>query len=250
MIGTVDFRLLTKNGDGGDSCNRTCATVLSFIYKGYQLKRNDPELATLNNPNKPWLWRRSPHVGKWYSNWDRMSRDQTIPLLILMGEAKLHRELIWYILGHMFRGFLFTHNTRRNFVYLNIKEHLEKSTPDVPWRPQWKLPDITGPEFWALEIRALPLILRTCLFPVLILLDVETLVGSIIRRLFRRSNCDVINHTLILINGLRRSCTPTIWLASKITNRHFLQPRLDGFFSDAGEPPLNEFLLLPVDRYL
>ncbi len=244
----VQLQLLTKFGDGGDSCNRTCAAALGYIYL------NDPVnikfLQDLYDPERPWLWRRSPHEGRWYADWNRMSRDQTIPLLILIGEARLTWALAYYIIGHLFRLMLFTHNSRRNFVYMDEAEHLLKSTPDVPWRPQWKLPDITGPEIWALEIRAMPWLIRTLLLPLLIVFDLETLGGSLIRRLFRKDNCDVINHTLVLINGLRRSPTPIIWLAGKITDRRFLQPRLNRFFEDPGEPKLNTLLAYSVSKYL
>ncbi len=244
----IELELLTKNGDGGDSCNRTCAAALAHIYEDEQVGLKF--LDELNNPKRPWLWRRSSLVGLWVSFWDRMSRDQTIPMLILLGEARAYKKLAWYIFGHAMRLMLFTHNTRRNFVYPMLGEHLAKSTPDVPWRPGWKLPDVTGPEVWALLIRAMPKPLRCMAWPLLLVFDLETLGGSITRRYFRPKNNDVINHTLVLINGKRRAPTPVIWLAAKITPRHFLQSRLDAFFSDAGEPPLHDLLWFPVRRYL
>jgi hypothetical protein len=244
----VKIELLRKNGDGGDSCNRTCAAALSYIYDNDAVDVSF--LTKLHHSWLPFLWRRAPDFGFWYSDWNRMSRDQTVPLLILMGEKCLYGKLAWYLFGHLIRLMLFTHNTRKNFQYRTLEEHLVKSTPDVKWDYSWKLPDVTGPEFWALEIRAMPKPIRMALWPLLCVLDLETFAGSIVRRWLRPENNDVINHTLVLINGRRRCPTPLMYLARKITPRSFLQPRLDSFFSEPGEPSLNTMLYLAVWKYL
>lgn len=244
----MKIELITKNGDGGDSCNRTCAAALSHIYIGDKV--NVTCIRLLNNESRPWLWRRSPHPGMWYADWNRMSRDQTIPLLILLGEKQACQLLFWYLFGHLMRLMLFTHNTRRNFVYMTQAEHLAKSTPDVPWRPGWKLPDVTGPEVWALEIRAMAKPIRVSLWPLLLVFDIETLIGSLVRRYIRPQNNDVINHTLVLINGRRRCPTPAMWLARKVTPKSFVQPRLHAFFTDPGEPRLDLILWPAVWKYL
>jgi hypothetical protein len=242
------MELLYKNGDGGDACNRTCAAALCGIYCGVDVDVSF--LKHLQNFIQPWLWRRAPDAGKWYADWDRFSRDQAIPLIILMGEKKLYKHLAWFIFGHIQRGMLFMTNTRRNHVYMKYEDHVKYSTPDVEWDPKWKLPDITGPEFWALLIRAMPTPVRLALYPLLVLFDLETLCGAIVRRFFRKDNRDVINHSLILVNGMRRCPTFVMYLATKVTSKSFLKPRLNAFFSQPGEPRIDLLMTVPMNKYL
>lgn len=246
------YGLLTKDGDGGDSCQRTCSFALSIVYS-YEKKLAGyfiPFLELLYNPKYPFLWRRSPEENKWYSMWNRQSRDQMIPAIILLGEARRYKLLAWFIFGHLTRGMLFMTNTRKNFQYPTLAQHLERSTPDVKWDYRWKLPDLTGPEFWALEIRAMPLLIRIILWPVLAIFDLETLTGALVKRFVTPKDHDIINHGLVMINGMRNQPTPFMWLATKITNAKFVQDRLNSFFTQPGEPRLHEELKNAVEKYL
>lgn len=224
-------------GDGGDSLNRTCALlVLETLQIGKAPRLRVAEALNVLRCQDLGKYRRSWHPGKWYSNCDRTSRDQLIPLVILCGliEDKSHLRDIFK--DHFKRGLLFAYNTRRNFQYPTQEEHLEKSTPDVKWNYSWKLPDITGPAFWALYIRGFNL---CYLRPLLELLDLEILFGAVILR-FQEKRDDVINHALILEYSKVRLDTFVSKLARLVTSKLFLQSKLDRFFSKEIEPPINE----------
>jgi hypothetical protein len=133
---------------------------------------------------------------------------------------------------------------------MKYEDHVKYSTPDVEWDPSWKLPDVTGPEFWALLIRAMPTPVRWTLYPLLVVFDIETLVGSVVRRFFRPDNRDVINHSLILVNGMRRCPTFVMWLATRITSRAFLKTRLTAFFGQPGEPRIDLLMVVPLNTYI
>lgn len=219
-----------KNGDEGDTLNRSCAKAVLDLL--------------LRNPvNQTAFWklgdgrgkfRRSDDESMWYGHYDRTSRDQLTPLVILAGLCN-REELKSIFQDHLGRGLLFAYNTRRNFVYPTLEEHLSKSTSDVPWRYGWKLPDLTGPEFWALYIRGFNL---RILYPLLALCDLHTLIGSVVIRLNKQN--DVINHALILEYSRVRTPTFVSLLARAITPRAILQERLDRFFGREEEPPLNQ----------
>lgn len=226
--------LIQKNGDGGDSLNRTChAQILTTILDIKFLKIG--AIGQLNHPYRHGRFRRSWHEGKWYAEYDRMSRDQFIPLLMWYGIAA-PKVLWWIFLDHLKRGLLFTYNTRRNYVYALAEEHYAKSPPDVKWRYEWKCPDLTGPEVWGLYIRGF---WNYWLYPLLWIFDIETVLSSIVIRL-RPKKDDCINHAVILEYQKYRMPTLLTYLANLITPRSLLQKRLDTFFGKDDEPPLNE----------
>ena len=237
--------------DGGDSCNRSCAFMLSQKYAyGHSVPWIYHMLQQFHHPTWKGLLRRHPDESKWYGDWNRASRDQTVPYLILLGETRNYRLLAWYFFMHMLRGFLFTTNTRKNHVYKTWEDHIAKSTSDVAWNYRWKLPDFTGPEFFNLYIRALPKPLRILLYPVLLVGDLETLIGSLVKKYFTQDDDDIINHTLVLINAERNTPTFLSWLAKKVTPASFIQERLASFFNKSIEPPLDELLEPAVRKYL
>lgn len=248
------FGVITQsqnNGaDGGDSLNRSCAFILSQKYQYETVEPWMHMLPAFYHPTWKGLLRRHPDESKWYGSWNRASRDQTIPYIILLGETKQYGLLAWYFFMHMLRGLLFTTNTRRNFQYPMLEEHLAKSTPDVKWDYSWKVPDLTALEFWALYIRALPKPLRILLYPVLTILDIETFIGALVKRFITPKDDDIIVHTLVLINAERR--TPTLFSrwAAKVTGYEFIMDRLYLFFRKDIEPPLDQALEPAVRKYI
>jgi hypothetical protein len=239
---------LVSGGDGGDSCNRTCTVALAEIYQGKTTSQDF--LKELIHPKYPFILRRHPNPEKWYSDWDRASRDQTIPYIILLGETKSYRLLSAYFLGHLLRGLLFTTNIRRNHVYKTLEEHQLRSTPDVKWNYSVKLPDFTAFEFFALYIRALPKPLRVALYPLLLIGDLETLLSALAKRFITPKDDDISNHALVMINGMRRTPTIFLKLAAKVAGAQFINDRLLSFFGKDIEPPIDEMLKETVNKYL
>ncbi len=229
--------VVQRGGDGGDSLNRTSVVrFLAQILGDMDLMDKVGAVARLSNAYGK--YRRSNHEGKWYSEYDRTSRDQLTPVLIYLGyiSAGPYPAFNMLFFDHLKRGLLFTYNTRRNFQYPTLEEHLAKSTPDVKWNYGWKIPDVTGPEFWALYIRGFR---AWYLYPLLYFFDLETLIASVITR-FQKQKDDVINHAVVLEYAKVRMDTFVMKLARMITPRPLLQSRLDAFFGMDQEPPINE----------
>jgi len=171
--------------DGGDSCHR-----MGMYYFGLEIRkklgisnktwpRNNSkfyELALGKLQNGKGDLRRHPDQSVWYSDWDRASRDQTIPFMCACSAIGLKDNAWDYVKSHAKRLFLFTTNTKPNWVYPEgDARHVEFDwTPwkrfkfFFGWRPRnergdkesvygTKLPDLTILEFWGMEIRALRL---------------------------------------------------------------------------------------------
>ncbi len=234
--------VVQKAGDGGDSLNRTC--VRYFLLKDPDMNEMFKCLLALackgvlsrSSIQDGAKFRRSPHPNKWYNECDRTSRDQLIPLLALVGINNFQFLLKAILKDHLTRGLLFAYNTRRNHVYKTLEDHLKYSTPDVEWNYSWKIPDLTGPDFWALYIRGFK---TKLLYPLLYLFDIETLISSLTIR-FNKDRDDVINHVVIVEYARVRMDTFVMKLARLITPRKLLQERLDTFFGRDLEPPINE----------
>lgn len=222
----------SMGGDAGDSLNRTSAVhILEVLTTGIgsALPNLDP---LINSDNK---WRRSWQEPKWYAYWDRASRDQLTPLVISLGLFS-KKALLWAMFkDHCKRLLLFTTNTRANFQYPTQDLQTEYGTPDVVWNYSWKIPDLTGPEFWALYVRGYD---NSLLYPLLWVFDIHTMLNSVVLR-FQDTN-DVINPALILEYSKVRMDTVWMKIARLITPRSFFEPRLDSFFGVEIEPPINE----------
>lgn len=243
IIGQQDYPVEHNNGiDGGDSINRM--GHYHFLIEANKEIGNDiaeredlpsrtkcdyeEQLNLFECPKSKGNYRRHPEVTKfgiaYYCNgtYDGvMSRDQSIPLVISLAFMGMYKRLGMYFLRHLMRGLLFTTNTRQNALSLKTK----------------KLPDFTGPEFWALYIRSNP-ITAILLYPLLCLFDIETLIGAIVRRLqplkskSGKINDDVINHLTVSIYGAMRFPTPIMWLANKINNYDDLLEKLKYYCGD------------------
>jgi len=189
---------------------------------------------------------RHPNAYMWYGRPNRFSRDQLIAVLCgLCMKVSKHwgaverASVVWALhylwAWHLGRFLLFTDNTKRNFVYDSPEEHRLKATPDVPYRPEWKMPDFTGPEIWALWIRCWR---AKWLWPLLIILDLETLASAISWRFFRRNDTVARNHLLITLVSTSVMPTPTSWLAKWITPVEELKNRWRLHCDQHGEPYL------------
>ena len=104
----------------------------------------------------PGVWVRHPHESGWTSDPEYTSGDQVRSMLtacIVKGETIAPRR---FCLAHSKRGFLFMGNVRRNGS--TPKNHGEvyeyENGQPVRRNYNWKPGDFTGPEFWALLIRA------------------------------------------------------------------------------------------------
>lgn len=223
------WNLIVYQGDGGDSANRTlCYLVVQSWEDNPADLWMSGSMVMFTHPWLPGIHRRHPDETKWYSQWNRMSRDQTVPLLIACAEYDMPMYAVRYILGHLTRLFLFTTNIIDNGIMTG----------------PYKIPDPTGPDFWALEIRALPLILGLLCYPLLLVFDLYSLFSAVFLRFFNRSQNDVINHVMMSIHNQRRIPTPFSWLTNVLVNSAGdLQQRLDNFFgSDPAQIKFNDIL--------
>jgi hypothetical protein len=175
--------LAQSDGDAGDSVLHEtdlvfCATVQAQLGQISGREREEiytrfmslvPQVMILDNhdPKFYGLARRHPDLTKWYSHWDRMSRDQShfIIALAMSGDTEAFSA---FMANWRRRAYLFTTNTLGNS---------ETAT-------KRKLPDVTLFGFWAIAIRS-GLILKSkkasLLKPLLWLFDLSLLANSLIR---------------------------------------------------------------------
>lgn len=168
-------------------------------------------LDLLNDPNHPGLLRRYPDPKYWGGQSDRFSRDQAVPNVAAMGylpsEAALHpSKHLWdFFKAHLkYSLLLFMTNTRKNWA-----------PNDAPT----KLPDLTLGSFHALYIRSFR---AKWLYPLLLLLDLDMLGGSLIKVLWYGrdpSNNDDLNFLVTLYQSELTMPTPWSKLAKWIYRR-------------------------------
>jgi hypothetical protein len=125
--------------------------------------------------------------------------------------------------------FLFAWNVRNNDA--------------VPGTPEyaWKIPDPTLTQVWALEIRMLRLWI---LYPLLILFDLETLIGNIVRYFQGNSSSIDIQNTILATHASKTYMpTPTSRLAFKILKKCNWDYCLTQFFTNRpDQPPIDDAL--------
>lgn len=238
-VDTHDLVVQSKasGADGGDSCARTFAGIyLSGLKQPAKSYFNFfRAVAVLESKTRPGLFRRHPDPSKWYSQWDRQSRDQMVPLLIASAIYSTN-TLKRIFFRHLRRLCLFTWNTKRNFQYPTLAEHQAKSTPDVKWNYKSKMPDLTLVGIWSIYIRGFNI---QALRPIVWLGDIDSLIGAIIIR-YSPKRTDVMNHLLTVHHATRQMPTLINHLALKVCPIELLLSRLDTFFSPGHEAPLNE----------
>lgn len=106
--------------------------------------------------------------GSYYkSPWDGvMSRDQLTGVLLGIIAAKNYVAGLRYVVHSMLRLFIFGYNTRKNGV--------------DPNNAPYKVPDILGPDMWALMLRSLGPIVAYIFLPILLLGDLHLLINTLL----------------------------------------------------------------------
>lgn len=205
----------TQYADGGDTCQRE---GMYFSLKGMQFKNIDivERVGLLDRyidvmdklHVAPGVFIRHMRPLNDVDAWDRMSRDQLQSMIIAAGYwSKV--ELKKILKGHLLRGLLFTTNTRRNGVTRYTHGRVvEEELRDYGW----KLPDLTFFEIWGNFIRSFN---AWYLWPLLVFLDLELLLGSIKWRYFPKHNI-AMNQALSVMQAMDRLPTPLSYLAEKI----------------------------------
>ena len=270
MIGQVGWPTLPKGLEGGDTINRMSHYLfLLGINKelGYPIAAMKelpwrfarPALILARFESKEWPGEfvrhyritASPHGWVAYVNGHYqgvLSRDQFISLLICLGYHNEH-EMLWRIVkAHFRRGFLFTNNTLHN--------------GDDPKTAKQKIVgDVTGPEVLAAYLRGFSTHrvvkwFKPLIWIALTILDVETFLGSLYWPLrYKRKEgkwkmeTDIINHASVIIYGMQRMTTLTMWFAAKILSAEFVMVRLAKYWHSWRESPyFINLYALPVSK--
>ena len=245
-------QLPSNSRDGGDTTQREgmFAIAIAYLSKLGKIDKSEyEELKKRYSANLDRLeccmgnLRRHTDPNMWYSDCDRMSRDQWTPNVIAMGMLDLKKHLWRMFLGHLFkRALLFTTNVRHNWVY--PPDH-PKYDPNSDLTYKWKLPDITIMSCWGYYIRSFNCYL---LYPLLLVLDLDLLVNSLIwvyKFKYVSKDTDILNHTNSLLQATWSMPTPVSWLARKLLKLDKVQDCLNRYFLPDG-PALhkvfNEFL--------
>lgn len=228
------FNMITKQGDGGDTA-ANMGTYHFCLLNPCQLDRVSYLYAIQKLEYAPGKWRRHPDTTKWYAQpgMERMSRDQLTPLICAMATHQSTRPLLRLFLSHARHLWLFAFNTRKNHIY--------KDDP----RYKWKLPDITGPEFFGYYIRAFNL---KILYPLLLVSDLETLIGTIIKVIMfklGKPDYDCRNSILTHLLALQIMPTPLTYLSRYIYNKISPIRLVTTWFNRPGEPEMH-LIMIPI----
>jgi hypothetical protein len=180
------------------------------------------------------------------------SRDQETPNVIAMGAFKMYDRVLMLALRYAQRGFIFCNNVRKNGTGGPYKYPTSLKTigisiirlfkKDYKTDFDWKFPDPVAFEFWACVFRCFP-VFRVVMNPILHLMDLETLVGSLIWKFYRLKkitdengvtrfrNDDIINHVIVCTNGMQTSPTLTMYLACKLLPQELVIEALEEYWS-------------------
>lgn len=218
--------------DPGDSLHRFSMYLLGSAW----FSGSHPNPLKLLSYKLGKNWVRHPSPG-WWSDPDRLSRDQSTPLVICLAEFFQGRLLREFFFNHLKRGFFFT-NTRKNGATIHNHGHFKYGPhePDYVYDYSWKMPDFIGPEFLAIYIRAFGL---WWLYPLLCIFDLETLIGSIHWR-FKADQTDVLNHLIVCEYGTRKLPTPISILARKLISKDDFNRKMHYYFGRVGLLPMFE----------
>jgi hypothetical protein len=216
--------ITTIEKDGGDS-----AFHEGHYYSMLELTGNlgysalvDYSITATQLQNDEGNIRRHPDESKWYGDWDRGSRDQSIPLLIsffLTGSMRAARN---FFKAHLKRALLFATNNRRNgsTAENHGKEYYPGRFRDYSWKPA----DITGPVFWSIYIRGFR---NKLLYPLLLIFDLFLLVNTIT---FNISPREPNQHLLLLFFSKRSFPTPFSYIAYKLLNKEKVKNELRSYW--------------------
>lgn len=161
--------------DDGDSAHRH---GVEYLFKGY------PSLHYEFFLHSSGQIIRNPSSGTWTNETERSTRDQNTPWICAYAINACKKQL-----KLMYKGILSNFSRFHNY-YKNGHERTKKP------HNKWYEIDIAGPEIHACFIRGLKL---RFLYPLLWILDLETLIGTLIWNKFRdSSDNDITNHICIL----------------------------------------------------
>lgn len=240
--------------DAGDGTQRTGMFLWALQILGHESlpKFKQAYVNNIKNIRGPLGTYRRAAVDKvpmWYTDFDRMSRDQATGLLVGLAVTGQTKEILRFIMGHALRLFLFTTNVRRNGT--TRTNHGKPIGNGQTRNYTIKLPDLTGPDFWALEIRCLFYSIKgksfvakalACLLMIpiqvvlLTILDLDVLVSVI---MFNRSKSDSnVVDNLALKVSFAREVAPSLLsaIAYHLINKPKLIDKLNRFFSNPGDP--------------
>lgn len=217
-----------SKGDAGDSAHKTSHLEIALNLMD---ESSHPSFQKLVDVQKATPFVRHPDTSKWYSQTNRMSRDQSYPYIIALALAGRFKDLFHFFIRHALHGFLFTWNTYPNYVMPGEAGYKKK------------LPDLTLFEFFNIYIRGFRLF---PLYPLLLLGDLEMLISCLIKRF--DSDKDVCNSLASVLLAKEIMPTPLSYLARKIL-KPVAQKKLDDYFrEDWMEPPINEFYRPIVEK--
>lgn len=174
-------------------------------------------------------WTRHPDTemtdngfGAFYKNpWNGcISRDQLTGILAGLLRTKDYVGVFRLILHHMCWLFLFSYNTIRN------GKDFEKA--------KWKWPDFTGPDIWAMEIRALGPY-GYVLYPLLWVFDIHIFLSTIYNLVVTKT--DPINFALKLIVSKEHVPTPLSYLAFLISDKTKLMDEIARYWGTWRDQP-------------
>lgn len=273
-------RRIPKEGwvDGGDTLNRVGLYHCGLFYRR-EMGASEAELAEypfnkeedfdkaldmLESPTVSGWYIRHPDPDFWYSRPGVNSRDQDSPVVIGMGLMNKKR-LFRYFLQHMKRLFLFNGNTRRNGASPKNHGNYERlqTPPALSWWQKlvikykipiftlpegyrnynWKMPDISGFEFFSYYIRATNI---KILYPLLLILDLDMLVNAIIKK-YNKKEYDIINHMNSCCLAYFRMPTPITWFINRyLHSSEDFKNRLHNYFDTKRSPGFLIKLWSPV----
>ena len=242
--------------DGGDSCHFTGIYHYAYLlssdarqseyYYGNMLGRLSAYEANLRSPTLTGGWKRHPDTKYWYSDDNRMSRDQATPMLCSLALSKSTKSLRRALLHFAVRGFLFATNTRRNGTTKLNHGTTYGELNNKKRNYNWKMPDPMLFDIWAIFIRGLNLKL---LYPILLIADLQTYLNA--RLLLRRpEDTDVAN--FFLKHSLSRQKLPTFIgrLTDNLLQKLYLSSRVEKRYSAAGMPTfVGKLLQLAIKQF-
>lgn len=235
-----------RGSDGTFEQGDTCANLYTLAYCGALIPNDSVLLGADGWPL------RSPDATRWYGRAGRCSRDQLTPYLLYYAtkksSAKNCRNWKLVVKALARHAFVLANNHVRNHVYENELEHIAKATPDVLWKPQWKLPDFLGPDIWAILVRGMAhrhRWLAPVLHPVLMTLDMHNLTAVALTAYQAwRGTADIDQRNLALKVHFAAHQSPTI--VSKLTYWMYKKLKPAQYFvkwwSKPGEPQIAPFM--------
>ena len=256
-----------NNYDGGD----TLANEFTVLYAqviSHQAVDCEKQVNLLRTAGR---WIRHPDASKWYSNPECTSRDQLTPLIAFLCVYKPGGHLFRQLCAQLAkRGFLFAFNVRKNFQYPTAELHAQRSTPDVVWNYKWKVPDVLGPDIWAMlargaivhaQSRAIQILFSALLRPILWLGDLQLLGAAIVSQYKFRFRAHLGTGRAGIDHDDRNQAIKTHFAANVHTTYIAQLARLiygttrplycfKSFWAPESEPPIDRFMgLLYGEKY-